>query len=536
LNADISRRRSCIPRPGRAGRRGPVAAIGIHLALAATTFVGTARIATAQPAPAPAVPSAPPAAPPVRKPNPTVATLSATLDEQQTRAAALEQALAQQKQDLEALRAQIAAGTAKAADETARRETSEAALTTRVTAAETRAAQEPLVGSKLRGLTLSGFVHADVGFRQSSEDELNGSTGDPLNEDRFSIRRARLRAAFDDRYVGGVLEIDGNTTRGTTARLIGAEASLKLPGAPGSDTPLVMGTVGLFKIPFGYEVLQSDRDRTFLERSTVVRALFPGEYDAGARLAGGWRFLRYALAVQNGEPIGERGFALRDPNQAKDVVGRIGLEASIVATLAGAVGVSGVKGRGFHKGTPSTKTTLTFQDRNEDGRVQQGEILVVPGSSATAAQQFSRHALGVDGRVSFTVERLGQTTVYGELILASNLDRAILVADPFGAAGRDQRELGYYGAVTQDVGQHLTLGVRYDFYNPDRDSAGQEQARAVPQQRSYKSWALAAALRARSGRLIFEYDLNRNHLGRDSAGLPANLKDNAFTVRAEMKF
>ena len=43
-----------------------------------------------------------------------------------------------------------------------------------------------------------------------------------------------------------------------------------------------MGTMGLFKIPFGFEIIQSDRDRLFMERANVMRALFPGEYDAGA--------------------------------------------------------------------------------------------------------------------------------------------------------------------------------------------------------------------------------------------------------------
>jgi len=81
------------------------------------------------------------------------------------------------------------------------------------------------------------------------------------------------------------------------------EATVKWPGG---SVPLAALTVGLFKIPFGFEVMERDRDRIFTERSTFIRALFPGEYDLGARLAGGWRFVRYALAVQNGEPIGPK--------------------------------------------------------------------------------------------------------------------------------------------------------------------------------------------------------------------------------------
>lgn len=511
----------------------PVAWLAFAMIAAAPAWAQT-------PSPAAAPTPAPVAAPPRPRapgtPVPNLAAQAALLEAQQSKAAELEQQLAQQKQDLEALRAQVTAASAQAGEQRIQRENNEAGLTARVTAAETRFDQDPRVKSKVSGLTLSGFVHADLGFRQSSEDEISPSTGDPLNEDRFTIRRARLRATFEDRYVAGALEIDGNTTRGATARLIGAEASLKLPTPEGIEVPLVMGTVGLFKIPFGFEVLESDRDRQFLERSAVIRALFPGEYDVGARVMGGWRSLRYALAVQNGEPIGERTYPTRDPNAAKDVTGRFGLQAAVFGSLAAAAGVSGLKGKGFHRGTPATKSTLTWQDRNEDGRFQSGEVVVVPGVSATAAQQYDRHAIGFDGRLTWAIPRLGDSRLYAEVVWANNLDRGVLLADPFGSSGRDLRELGYYAAFTQDVGSHLSLGVRYDYYNPDRDSTKLDRGQPVPEQFTYKTWALAAALRARSGRLIFEYDVNRNHLGRDAGGQPANLKDNAFLVRAEMKF
>ena len=48
-----------------------------------------------------------------------------------------------------------------------------------------------------------------------------------------------------------------------------------------------MATLGLMRIPFGFEVQELDYVRPFLERATVLRALFPGEFDLGARLRGG---------------------------------------------------------------------------------------------------------------------------------------------------------------------------------------------------------------------------------------------------------
>jgi hypothetical protein len=43
-------------------------------------------------------------------------------------------------------------------------------------------------------------------------------------------------------------------------------------------------------------------------------------------------------------------------------------------------------------------------------------------------------------------------------------------------------------------------------------------------------------LRYDTARLAFEYDLNRNALGRDASGAPTNLESDAFTVRAQVTF
>ena len=59
-------------------------------------------------------------------------------------------------------------------------------------------------------------------------------------------------------------------------------------------------TMGQFKVPFGYEVLQSSADREMPERARVIRALFPGERDRGARLTARWEWFRFMGALVNG--------------------------------------------------------------------------------------------------------------------------------------------------------------------------------------------------------------------------------------------
>ncbi len=409
-------------------------------------------------------------------------------------------------------------------------------LETSKAAAEARPAPPPppTVFSRVPGLSLGGFVQMDYVSRQSSVDQLDPSTGEPLNEDRFMLRRARLRAQLERAWVAGAVELDGNTVKGAQARVVGAESTFRVPPHEDGITPLSL-TGGLFKIPFGFEVVQSDRDRFFVERSAMSRGLFPGEYDLGARVAGGWKFLRWAAALQNGNPAGDKAFALRDPNATKDLSLRGGVDVT-----AGRVrvwgGASYLEGKGFHRGNPATKDTFQWRDFNENGVIDPGEIQVVPGRPATPSSDFDRSALGADARVMVVWPRLGATELGAEVMVATNLDRGLVPADPI-SSGRDLREAGWYLAATQELGPFLQVGVRYDTYDPDRDATDARLGKVVPADAGYSTLALALAVRAPGGgRIVAEWDRNRNHLGRDAAGVPTNLKDDAVVVRAEVTF
>ena len=442
--------------------------------------------------------------------------------------------LAQQRAELASLREEFQR---KLTEEQAERKAVEARAQANARAeVEVAVKADPRL-TRLEWLTISGFVQADLNVRQTSEDQLNSSTGAPLNDNRFLLRRARLSTAVDQKYFAGVVEIDANTVNGAQVRPMNVEATVKWPSG---SVPLAGLTAGLFKIPFGFEVLQSDRDRLFAERSAFVRALFPGEYDLGLRLSGGWRFVRYALAVQNGEPLGEGTFPLRDPNQAKDITGRLGIVSQISDKVSVQAGFSGLTGKGFHKGAPPTKPTLTWQDLNENGRYDSNELIVSPGTSGQPSQNFSRNAIGVDALVSLRYWNNASTTIYAELARANNLDRGFLIADPYGPLGRDLREWGYYVAAVQELGRHFKLGLRYDYYNPDLDSTDRQAGVLVPSSQAISTVSAAVALigkaGALSGRLVAQYDWVFDNQGRNASGMPADLKNNAFTLRTEVAF
>jgi hypothetical protein len=443
----------------------------------------------------------------------------------EARLKAAEDAVAKQSAELAALRAEVAS------DRAGRQDAGQAVLRQ---VDEKLNAVPPTLKLARPGYGLTGFLQVDSPFRQSSEDQINGSTGDLLNQNRIYLRRARLRFYVDRRYGAGALELDANTVNGTTARVVGAEASLKLPG-PADGPPLLMLTGGLVKTPFGYEIGQSDRDRLFLERSTAEQALFPGEYDGAVRLSGGWRFLRYAFALVNGEPLGERSYPGRDPNKWKDLVGRFGLDASILDTISVWGGVSALSGHGFHRGTTATKDVVQWRDLNDNRTVETSELTVIPGSPPTPSFSFSRNAVGADLGLKLNTG-LGETVLYGELYLAQNLDRGILPYEPSSPDAAKARELGWYVALTQQLTTWAMVGVRYDFYNPDRDASESRVGRVFSRDRDFNTLAVAAAFTTVYGRLVLEYDRNRNNLGRDLQGRPTNLKDDAIILRGQVNF
>lgn len=481
-------------------------------ALAATLFARPARAQEAPapaPVPAPALPPAPapapaPALPPAPAPDPEIARLREALQAQQRSLAELE------------------ARVPKPEPPSQRRVTS-------------------------RDLAVSGYVHVDwVAFRDSSQNEVNPSNGEPLNETRFLVRRARLRLETDQGYVHGAFDLDANTIRGPQVRPWNAEVSFKYPATTvyrgpaavaqsSSDEPFVIVSAGLLVTPFGFDVAELENQRPFLERSTMASELVPQSYDLGARVLGGYKFVNYALGIMNGDPIGESTFPGRDPNESKDLVFRIGASSELAEGLRFDAGFSGLTGRGFHKGTPQSKDQLVWRDQNEDGQVQQTELQVLAGSPATPSQGFQRFALGADARIHLRIPVLGELMVRAEVVRAKNLDRGTFAADPI-AASRDLRELGWYVGVTQELTRWALVGVRYDTFDPDADARDQRPFALVPKDSSLSTWAFMATARWNKARLVAEYDHRKNALGRDVTGAPTTLADDSFTLRAVVGF
>jgi hypothetical protein len=382
-------------------------------------------------------------------------------------------------------------------------------------------------------LTLGGYLQAEYQHNAISEDQL-GPGEVPLNYDRFLVRRGRLRLDRGWDYAAATLELDANTTRGVTVGIRRAEAALLYRGDnPDTAPPLVMLSVGVTDLPFGFELAESARVRPFMERSFASSALFPTEMDAGAKLSGAIAFVRYGVAITNGEPV-ENGGLPRDPNAAKDVSGRLGVDLDVSKSFGITGGSSFAVGEGFHPGSPATKDSLTWNDENEDGEFEDSELVPAPGRAEIKSENFERWAFGLDLGLKLKTS-LGTSRLYGELYVASNYDRGFLPADPV-SSGVDVREAGGYVALSQGITEYGLVGFRYGVYDPNSDLLETRVAKLVPKLQTVSTASiLAGVVLPDRARLTFQYDLIKDYLARDQVGVPTNADNDQWTLRLQVE-
>jgi hypothetical protein len=384
----------------------------------------------------------------------------------------------------------------------------------------------------LHGIVITSYVQAQLEGHEDSEDQLRQG-GAPYNQNRFLIRRGRLKLQRDWEFSSVMIEIDGNTVKGPALNLHHAEASvLYRGGAEAPAPPLVQLTLGLFDVPFGDELVESPRTRFFTERSLGSRSLFPSEPDLGARLAGQLGWFRYALAATNGEPSGVlTGFPLQDPNSAKDLIAKVGAAAKPSPSFELSGDVSVLNGKGFARGSDATKNSIVWKDGNEDGSFHPSEVSGTPAAAAVPSKNFDRWAVGGDLKIRLRTS-LGWSQLYGEVVLANNLDRGMFVADP--TVTGDVRELSYLVGVVQEITPYLVLGFRTDLYDPNADSTDKKLGKPVPTTQRVRTYSptLGAVLPGRA-RLVFQYDFIRDHLARDVRGVPTDLANDQWTLRLQ---
>jgi hypothetical protein len=338
-------------------------------------------------------------------------------------------------------------------------------LEARVAAAESAVFGNPEL-AWLRRFHLSGFLQPQLLLQSynaaASPNAVNGSPppgiganetvarsdGTTTNGDYFRLRRARLRTEFmptDGTRL--VFELDptppaGDVGAGVTTIVRTVEAQGIARWTSHLTTEIA---AGVFKLPFGYEVLQSDADRPFIERSWGEQNMTPGEFDTGLRAYTTWseegQSAALQLALVNGQTEGEPTFSLDpDLNRAKDFVARLNV------------------------------ALLDWLDFGGSAYAGYGQVV---DATALRFKQFGRWAVNGEAGVHATTD-LGATRAYAEVTYAQNLDRGVhyafaLPAIPanISAPVTNLYERSVWIRVEQDLTHWVTLGARWDQYSPD---------------------------------------------------------------------
>lgn len=384
------------------------------------------------------------------------------------------------------------------------------------------------------GLFLSSYVQGQYEWHQDSEDAISVD-GALLNQNRFLLRRGRIKLAGDYRYGGVNLELDMSTTAGDFRMAVRrAEAYLQYKKSDDA-LPLIQVGAGVIDTRFGYDIATSSRSRLFMERALMVRSIWPDPADVGVSARGAYKWLRYSFQVVNGEPRNSpSGFPGLAPSASPDFIFRAGADAPVNGRFRISGNLSFLQGKGFSPGRTATKGTLEWSDRNEDGVAQNTEIRGVPGRSAAPSLTYNRWAAGLDVQLRLKT-RLGTSMLYGEAMLAENLDRALYVSNPI-AEGMNQRMFGYYVGLTQEFTRWAIAGFRYDFYDPHSDLFESRAGKIHTYDQSIHTYSLVAGFQLpERGRLLLQYDVIRDHYGRDGAGVPRDLSNNTLTLRLQVQ-
>ena len=380
-----------------------------------------------------------------------------------------------------------------------------------------------------RGLQQGGYLQAQYEWNELSEDQL--LQGQPVNQDRFVLRRARLRFDHGSDFTAATLELDANTVNGLKVGVRRAEGGLIWRAEDETAPPLVMLSAGVTDIPFGAEIVESPRDRVFMERTLGSRALFPTEADVGAKLSLVYGPFAAVVAVMNGEPVDGRTFPT-DPNSAKDVIGHVAVAAPIGKGIVIEGGASLATGKGFHPGSPASKDDLVWVDENNDGVAQSTEIRGVQGSAATSSENFDRDAVGFDLRLTVPTP-IGESQLFAEAFVANNYDRGLLLADPV-TSGLDVRQLGASASLAQEVTEWAYVGFRAAYYDPNSDVFEQRKGRILPV--SQEIWTFSPVIGAsiERARVSVQYDFVQDSLARDKQGVPTDAENDQLTARVEV--
>jgi hypothetical protein len=286
-------------------------------------------------------------------------------------------------------------------------------------------------------------------------------------------------------------------------------------------TPLKMKlTFGQFKVPFGYEVLQSSGDREMPERALVIRKLFPGERDRGIRLIATYKWLKAQFTAVNGNFTNDTLYKTNDQTKAKDVYARLSGDWDLGDGASFVAGVSYQYGHELPTSAGTTAGTYVYN-------------------------RVARTRAGADAQFYYDVPGLGGFALKGEYIWAK--DSAL---DFLGVPANQCKTVtskGWIITAVQNFNDNLGMVLRADAYDPNTGpDSGCMAAPVNPMTATAATYMDDKVTTFGGGPLfhvsgnvkltaVFEHMMEQSR--KNAAGVEQNVKSNdVLTIQLQSKF
>jgi len=356
---------------------------------------------------------------------------------------------------------------------------------------------------KLNKIKVSGYIQAEYRAYQS----VKYVTYDPYST--FLIRRARIKFTYEALDgVKFVLQPDLSTG---SLSLKDAYTVLSIPKLQGWAL-----WAGQMNRP-NYEVEYSSSQREVMERSRVIRSIYPGEREIGVKLEyqGPQIPLKFQMMIMNGNFTGSQAI---DADSKKDLMARLVYSVKLPGS---GIGID-FGANGYYGGT-RIKTNPFVSTANP---------LIV--DSVALGTYLDKHWIG--GEMQIFADVLGGLAVKGEYMAginnyASLTGLAGTVAQKLGDPNRERNFSGYYLYFIKNIGDKNQFVAKFDYYDPNTKTSGET---STVTELNYKTWTLAWQYYMNDNiRISVQYEMPKNETNTTT---PDDLEDNVFTLRAQAKF
>jgi hypothetical protein len=294
---------------------------------------------------------------------------------------------------------------------------------------------------KFSGYIQAQYMHSEAssGFQMSPYDSTD------YVKDAFVLRRGRMKLTYDGGSVKGVIQADYSNVG---LSLKDAYIELQDPW-----TKYFYLTVGQFNRP-NYEVEYSSSQRESMERSAVIRLLYPNERDLGAMIAyDNFDLFKLQFAAFNNTYLSSIA-------QTRPVFGDepVYYMARLTKSLNFSdEGIAIDFGAHIRNGAAVLNTNQVIQPESNSKTID--------STSYKYGESVPRTWFG--GELQFYWDFLGGMKILGEYILGSNVDQPSSASTKPAKPVRLREFSGWYAMLVKNITDEWQIALKYDVLDPN---------------------------------------------------------------------